>query len=175
MTLEDRIWPLLVGGDNKSVTKRLEIFPQPQLTRHAAEQRSWLKVDRLRSRQRLPARITFDRRQIVARVGLRISVDRIIVENTKNLSHINPPLMSQSLKSIHWRSTIAHATRYVPGSGLLPTGEGRRNLLSRLRHSGRSRVVPSRIIYKYIDANKTNLCGGSRGLNDGRRRHLFGP
>jgi|HubBroStandDraft_3_1064219.scaffolds.fasta_scaffold11878_3 hypothetical protein len=27
-----------------------------------------------------------------------MSVDRIIVENTKKLSHINPPLMSQSLK-----------------------------------------------------------------------------
>jgi hypothetical protein len=75
--------------------------------------------------------------------------------------------MSQSLKSIHRRSTIAHATRYVPGSGLLPTGEGRRNLLSRLRHSGRSRAVPRGVVYKYIDANKTNLCGGSRGLNEG--------
>ena len=98
-------------------------------------------------------------------------------DEVRVFSHINPPSMSQyqSLKSIHWRSTIAHVTHDVPGSGFLPTGEGRRNLLSRLRHSGRSRVVPGGVIYKYIDANKTNLCGGSRGLNDGRGRHLFGP
>ena len=37
------IRPVLVGGDDKSVAKRLEKFPQAQFARHAAEHRPGLK------------------------------------------------------------------------------------------------------------------------------------
>src|ERR1700722_16764815 len=47
---------------------------------------------------------------------------------------LRPPLLPVALR---FRSRTRHATL-------------------RARHSGRSRVVPSRIIYKYIAANKTN-------------------
>ena len=72
-----RVWP-----------SDFEKFPQTQLAGHAAEQCAGLEIDRLRRRQRLATRIMVDFRKIVARIRLRISVDRIVIENTEDLGHV---------------------------------------------------------------------------------------
>ena len=47
LALERAVRAVLVGGDDQRVARAFEIFAQPQLARHAAEQFAGREVDRL--------------------------------------------------------------------------------------------------------------------------------
>ncbi len=91
LALEHRVGAVLVRRHDQGMAEGLDVFSQAQFARDAAEQHPRLEVDRLRRRQGLAAGITFDLRQIVARVGFRIAVNRIVIENAKNLRHLRAP------------------------------------------------------------------------------------
>ena len=90
LTLELRIGPVLVLGDDQLVPGRLEEFAQAQLAGHAAQQLPRLEIDRARRRQGLAVGVAVEPGQIVAGIFGRISVDRIVVEDAQNLRHWVP-------------------------------------------------------------------------------------
>ena len=49
--------------------------------RHTSEQLAWSEIDALGGWQRLPVGISIELRNAVARIALRHSVDRVVVEN----------------------------------------------------------------------------------------------
>ena len=87
LAFEDGVRSVLVGGDNELVPACLEKLAQSKLAGNAPEQLPRLKIDRAGCRQRLPVRIAFDLRKIVARVAFGIAAARVVVENAENLRH----------------------------------------------------------------------------------------
>ena len=78
---------VLVGGHDQSVALGFEVFAQAQFAGHAAEKGAGLEIDRFGRRKSLAAGIVIDFGKIVARVGFRIAIDRIVVKNAYDLCH----------------------------------------------------------------------------------------
>jgi len=81
LALEGAVGALLVGGHDERVPGGLEEVAQAQLARHAADQLTGREVEPARRRRRLPIRIALDRRHVVARIGRRVAVDRIVIQD----------------------------------------------------------------------------------------------
>ena len=87
LALEDRVRAVLVGGDDQLVPGSLEELAQPQLAGDAAEQLAGPEAERLRGRRALAVVVALDLRDIVARIGRRVAVDRVVVEHAENVRH----------------------------------------------------------------------------------------
>src|SRR5882672_3963368 len=79
----------------------LEIFTQSEGTGNAPEQLAWLEIDSLWSRRGLTAGIALNPRNIVARVGLWVAVDRVVVQNTENFGHGSFPPQKRSAAPVY--------------------------------------------------------------------------
>ncbi len=73
------------------VAAALEESAQAELARDAAEQLSRYEVDGLRGGEGLPSRIALQCGQTVSRVARRVTVDRVVVQDTQDLGHRKPP------------------------------------------------------------------------------------
>ena len=91
LLVEHRVLAVLARGDDQGVAGLLEEFAKPKLARDAAQQLAGLEVDRRRRWRRLPVRIFGDLGDVVAGVFRRISIDRIVIENTNNFGHDATP------------------------------------------------------------------------------------
>ena len=91
LALQHGIRAVLVGRDNEFVPIRLKVFSQAEFARDTAKKRAGFEVDRFGRRQRLAARIVIDLRQVIARVGLGVPVNRVVIKDANHLCHINPP------------------------------------------------------------------------------------
>src|SRR6266516_1908214 len=87
LSLEDRVRPVLVRGDNKRVAALLEEPPQPKLPGNAAQKLTRLEVDPLGGRRGLTVVVAPDPGNRISRVRPRIPLNRIVVEDTENLRH----------------------------------------------------------------------------------------
>src|SRR5262249_30520186 len=83
ITLEHRVGPVLVGGHDQPVSPLLEELPQTELARDAAEQLAGLEAEPRGRGRGLAAGVALDVGDLIARVGGRIPVHRIVVEHTK--------------------------------------------------------------------------------------------
>ena len=102
LLLEHRARAVLVGGDDERVAGSLEVPTQAQLARNAAQQLPGREVDGVRGRGRLAARIRTDLWYVVARVGRRIAVDRIVIKHTKHFGHGLAPLLRRcGVRPVH--------------------------------------------------------------------------
>ena len=81
LLVELGILAVLVGRDDERMAGRLEILAQSQLAGHAAQQCAWLEVDGRGRGRGLPIRILGDLWDVVTGICLRITVDRVIVQN----------------------------------------------------------------------------------------------
>src|SRR5271157_3528493 len=75
-----------------------------------AKQRPGREIDSLRRRQRLAAGVAFNLREIVARAGLRISVDRIVIENAKHRSQRRDSFELSTRENVRPRRTGTRAS-----------------------------------------------------------------
>src|SRR5690606_26367309 len=87
LAVEDRVGPLLVGGDHQGVPALLQEAAEPQLPGDAAEQLAGGEVDGGGGGRGLPVGIALDVRQSVAGVGGGRARDRVVVEDAEDLRH----------------------------------------------------------------------------------------
>src|SRR6186997_402127 len=93
----------------------LEELAQAKLARDAAEQLAGREVDRARGGGRLPVGVALDFGDVVARVGGRIAVHRVVVENTNDLRHLDQPPSGFVSGNKEGRP----GTQSVPATGIL--------------------------------------------------------
>ena len=123
LALEVGVRAVLVGGDGQLVAALLEELAQAELAGDAAQQLAGREVDRLGSRRREAAGVVVDRGNVVARVGGRIAVDRIVVQDAENVGHFagrDPngctarstpvPARGATLDSAAWRTSRSPCT-----------------------------------------------------------------
>src|SRR5262249_49686372 len=84
------------------MTCRPEELPQAELPGDAAEQLARREVDRLRRRRGLSIGVALDLRDVVARVGGRVAVHRVVVEHTEHLRHRDQPPSVLGCPGIQW-------------------------------------------------------------------------
>ena len=111
LALEDRVRPVLVGGDDEPVPAPLEELAQAELAGDAADQLAGREADRLRRRRALPVVVALDRRHLVARVGRRVAVDRIVVEHAEDRRHL--PILSQDAPRSREAATVAGSLSWI--------------------------------------------------------------
>ena len=157
LLVEHRILAVLARGHDQGVAGLLQEFAQAQLAGDAAEQLTRLEVDGRRRRRGLPVGIFGDLGDVVAGIGLRIAVDRIVIENTNHFGHdatpscvdgrahdIDPPARARRQRPAPCRCCIGsrlgvdHAFRLV----LTFPHAGRRRLFALLPGCRRSEPSP---------------------------------
>ena len=99
------------------------VWPRPpgtcagRLARDAAQKLSRLEVDGLGRGQGLAVRITVELRQIIAGIGFRIAIDRIVVKNANYFCHFGLPLVGlQRRTSGQARQHRAKPASFASGS-----------------------------------------------------------
>ena len=91
LLVQHRILTVLARGHDQGVAGLLQEFAQAQLAGDAPQQLTRLEVYGRRRRRGLPVGIFGDLGDVVAGIGLRIAVDRIVIENTNHLGHDATP------------------------------------------------------------------------------------
>ena len=89
--LEVAVRAVLVGGHDQGVAIGLQVLAQAELAGDAAEQAPGDEVDGLGRRGGLAAWIPVDLRNLVARIGLRVAGNRVVVQDAKDFRHLISP------------------------------------------------------------------------------------
>ena len=72
-----------------SMPALLKELAQPERARDAAEQLARGEIDPLRGRRGLAVGVALDLRDLVARVGGRVAVDRVVVQDAENVGRFS--------------------------------------------------------------------------------------